>query len=79
LNCFPDVNHYFSQQVTTLYQAFMHGMQINEKGRCLGSRTGSSYNFIDYKEVFNKSHCISSAFVRILGLKTGKRRRDIIG
>lgn len=52
----------------------MHGMQVNENGRCLGSRNGPSYNFIDYKEVFNKSHFISSAFVRVLGLKTGKSR-----
>lgn len=66
------------QEVSTLYHAFLRGMQASDNGRCLGERTqrkekdakhtNGRYKFIDYAEVFKRSQEFGSALISKLGL-----------
>lgn len=37
----------------------------------MGYRIGKNYQFLSYEEVLQKSHALGSAFINLLGCKTG--------
>ncbi|GMS93212.1 hypothetical protein PENTCL1PPCAC_15387, partial [Pristionchus entomophagus] len=63
---------YFYPEVTTLYEAFLRGMQKSTDRPCLGERIdGKTYQFLTYAQVFRHSTDFASALVKKLGMKPG--------
>lgn len=59
--------------VTTLFEAFLFGLEKSNNGRCLGYRPskGAPYEFLSYAAVYKKSREIGSALINFLGQKPG--------
>ncbi|XP_071069917.1 long-chain-fatty-acid--CoA ligase 1 isoform X5 [Dasypus novemcinctus] len=56
---------YFYDDVRTLYEGFLRGMQVSNNGPCLGSRKPNQpYEWISYKEVAELSECVGSALIQ---------------
>uniref|UniRef100_A0A8C9JN64 Long-chain-fatty-acid--CoA ligase n=1 Tax=Panthera tigris altaica TaxID=74533 RepID=A0A8C9JN64_PANTA len=61
---------YFYDDVTTMYEGFLRGIQVSNNGPCLGSRKPDQpYEWLSYKEVADMSECVGSALIQ-KGFKT---------
>jgi len=49
---------------TTTHEAFLRGLGINETAPCLGVRKGNSFEFICYREVYDRAQRIGSALIK---------------
>ncbi|KHJ86825.1 hypothetical protein OESDEN_13414 [Oesophagostomum dentatum] len=61
-------------EVTTLWEAFLHGMKVSGDGACLGTRgADGKYTFRKYSEIHKESQNFASALVGELHLKKGDK------
>jgi len=49
---------------TTTHEAFMRGLRISETGDCLGVRKGHSYEYISYREVYERAQRVGSSLLK---------------
>lgn len=63
--------------VETLFDAFVHGMERSENGKCLGYRpaSGAPYEFLCFADVYKRSREIGSSFIKLLGVQPGNETK----
>uniref|UniRef100_A0A9L0JEA9 Long-chain-fatty-acid--CoA ligase n=1 Tax=Equus asinus TaxID=9793 RepID=A0A9L0JEA9_EQUAS len=62
---------YFYDDVTTVYEVFLRGIQVSNNGHCLGSRKPNQpYEWLSYKQVAEMSESVGSALIQ-KGFKAG--------
>jgi len=49
---------------TTSHEAFLRGMEVSENGPCVGKRSGNTYEFLQYKQVYDRAQRIGSALLK---------------
>jgi long-chain acyl-CoA synthetase len=63
--------------VETLFDAFLHGMEISKNGKCLGFRPtpGAPYKFLHFADVFKRSREIGSAMIKYCKIQPGNETK----
>uniref|UniRef100_A0A7E4W672 Long-chain-fatty-acid--CoA ligase n=1 Tax=Panagrellus redivivus TaxID=6233 RepID=A0A7E4W672_PANRE len=67
----------FYSEVTTLFEAFLRGMDASRNGKCLGYRPtkDAEYEYLSYADVYKRSREIGSVLINQFGVAPGNNSK----